>query len=180
MTTPNTTANTNIAELTTLFTNKATDIQQFIIDTIKDSKIVSFPSPDDVNKVFQSLPKQQRDKTTYALIFTMASLHSDGKLQPVLTKAINTVADKETGTYELDKALSKFNGFIKAFILLGVDMIDTLSTLSSELKLTHEGLNEAIKEKSELRKNVKTLTEENEKLTEENASLTATIEELTQ
>jgi len=129
MTTATTTTTTTdtTAELTTLFTSKATDIQSFVLASMVDSEIESFPAPEDVNKIFLSLPKANRDKTTYVLIFTMATLHHKGKLQPILTKAISSVADKDSKSYEKDKAVNKLISLVKSYIALGKDLISILA-----------------------------------------------------
>jgi len=126
MTTPTTTANT--LELDALFTSKATDIHAFVMNAIEESYITNFPDPDSVNKVFLSLPKANRDKTTYVLIYTMATLDSKGKLQSVLTKAIAAVADKDSRSFEKDKAVTKLISLVKAYITLGQELVNELSS----------------------------------------------------
>ena len=114
--------------LNALFTNKATDISKLVADSIEQGKIVSLPTATEVNQVFLSLPKQSRDKTTYVLVFTMATLNDEQKLQHILDKGIASVADKETGVYELDKAVSKTIALVKAYISLGQDLINALAS----------------------------------------------------
>ena len=114
--------------LNALFTNKATDINHLVANSIEQGKIVSLPTAAEVNQVFLSLPKQSRDKTTYVLVFTMATLNDEQKLQHILDKGIASVADKETGVYELDKAVNKTISLVKSFIALGQDLIDSLAS----------------------------------------------------
>lgn len=114
--------------LNALFTNKATDINHLVAGSIEQGKIVSLPTAAEVNQVFLSLPKQSRDKTTYVLVFTMATLNDEQKLQHILDRGIASVADKETGVYELDKAVTKTISLVKSFIALGQDLIDSLAS----------------------------------------------------
>ena len=118
----------NTTNLNALFTSKATDIQRFVMDSIEKGTITTMPTPADVNAVFLSLPKANRDKTTYVLVFTIATLHSDKKLQPILDKAISSIADKESKSYETDKAVTKMISLVKSYIALGQDLIDTLAS----------------------------------------------------
>ena len=123
-----TTTTTDTASLNALFTSKATDIHRFVMESIQNGVVGVMPTSAEVNKVFLSLPKANRDKTTYVLVFTIATLHSDGKLQPVLDKAISAVADKESKSYETDKAVTKMISLVKSYIALGQDLIDTLAS----------------------------------------------------
>ena len=119
---------TQTTNLNALFTSKATDIQYFVMDSIEKGTITTMPTPAEVNQVFLSLPKANRDKTTYVLVFTIATLQNDGKLQPILDKAISSIADKESKYYETDKAVTKMISLVKSYIALGQDLIDTLAS----------------------------------------------------
>ena len=118
----------NTTNLNALFTSKATDIQRFVMDSIEKGTIAAMPTPAEVNAVFLSLPKANRDKTTYVLVFTISTLHSDKKLQLILDKAISSIADKESKSYETDKAVTKLISLVKSYIALGQDLIDTLAS----------------------------------------------------
>ena len=128
MTTTTTTTTTDTANLNALFTSKATDIQHFVMESIDKGTVVAMPTPAEVNQVFLSLPKANRDKTTYVLVFTITTLHDSGKLQPILDKAISSIADKESKSYETDKAVTKMISLVKSYIALGQDLIDTLAS----------------------------------------------------
>ena len=118
----------NTTDLNALFTSKATDIQQLVMKSLENGKVVAMPTPAEVNQVFLSLPKANRDKTTYVLVFTIATLQNDGKLQSILNKAIHTVADKESTSYETDKAVAKMISLVKSYIALGQDLINILAS----------------------------------------------------
>lgn len=119
---------TQTSTLNALFTSKSTDIHSLVNHSIEQGKIVNLPTAKEVNEVFLSLPKANRDKATYVLVFTIATLNDDKKLQYVLDKAIKTIADKETGVYEQDKAVTKCISLVKSYISLGQDLIDALAT----------------------------------------------------
>ena len=119
---------TQTSALNALFTSKATDIHTLVNHSIEQGKITSLPTAVEVNQVFLSLPKQSRDKTTYVLVFTMATLNDESKLQHILDKSIKSIADKETGVYEQDKAVTKCISLVKSYIALGQDLIDTLAS----------------------------------------------------
>ena len=118
----------NTTDLTTLFTSKATDIQHLVMESLEKGKVIDLPTPAEVNEVFLSLPKANRDKTTYVLVFAIATLHDAGKLQPILDKAINAIADKESKSYETDKAVAKMISLVKSYIALGQDLINILAS----------------------------------------------------
>lgn len=150
----------NPTSLNALFTSKATDIHSLVNHSIEQGKIVNLPTATEVNQVFLSLPKANRDKTTYILVFTLASLNDEGKLQHILDKAINTTADKETGFYVADKAVSKMISLVKSYIALGIDLIDSLSTYKGRFEHLHEA-------NARLCKEIDTLNSENADLTEQ-------------